>query len=80
MTLEDFGTGYTTPRYLKQLPQSKLIIDRAFVRDMPGSKADEAIVRAEVSVARAVDSSVTAEGVETEAQYLALTQLGCNNL
>jgi len=76
-SLDDFGTGYSSLTYLKRLPLDQLKIDRSFVRDMVSDPTSGAIAQAIVSLSRAMDVSLLAEGVETEEQRDCLDRLGC---
>jgi diguanylate cyclase (GGDEF)-like protein/PAS domain S-box-containing protein len=75
--LDDFGTGYSSLTYLRRLPAYLIKIDQSFVRDMLESANDSAIVEGVVSLAKAFQREVIAEGVETIAHRVALLQLGC---
>lgn len=75
--LDDFGIGYSSLSYLQRFPIDSLKIDRSFTRGVPGKSGDEAIVRAILSLASALNMEVVAEGVETLAQVSHLASLRC---
>jgi EAL domain-containing protein (putative c-di-GMP-specific phosphodiesterase class I) len=77
IAIDDFGTGYSSLAYLKRFPISVLKIDRAFIRDLPGSEKDGAICNAVLDLARHLSLSVVAEGVETEEQFAYMSERGC---
>jgi EAL domain-containing protein (putative c-di-GMP-specific phosphodiesterase class I) len=79
VSLDDFGTGYSSLSYLHQYPLQALKIDRSFIADLAPniSGGSAALVRAILAMAGTLEMQVIAEGIETEAQYEALIQLGC---
>jgi len=77
VTLDDFGTGYACLTELRQLPVTALKLDRSFVGGMLGSKADRAIIEGILVMARGLEISVIAEGVESLAHGAALMDMGC---
>jgi diguanylate cyclase (GGDEF)-like protein/PAS domain S-box-containing protein len=77
IALDDFGTGYSSLTYLRRLPVSTIKIDRSFIREMADDPDDMAIVVSIVDLARSVDLTVVAEGIETPAQLALLRGLGC---
>ena len=80
LALDDFGTGYSSLSYLKQMPVNTLKIDRMFVQNVVSDPDDAAIVAATISMAHNIGLHVVAEGVETNAQLVHLTRMGCDQL
>jgi diguanylate cyclase (GGDEF)-like protein/PAS domain S-box-containing protein len=79
IALDDFGTGFSSLAYLLRFPFNKIKIDRSFVMGLPERRESKAVIRAVVSMSRSLGISVTAEGVETDAQLDVLRRLGCND-
>lgn len=80
IAIDDFGTGYSSLSHLKQFPIDIIKIDRAFIKDIPGDQADEAITEAMIAMGRSLRITVVAEGVETAAQLQFLRARGCNQI
>jgi len=78
LSLDDFGTGYSSLSYLRRLAFDKIKIDRSFVADLPHDGNGLAIVRAIIDMATTLGMTITAEGVETQAQQLCLLDQGCH--
>ncbi len=77
VAMDDFGTGYTSLAYLQRLPIDILKIDRSFVRGMIADGDSTSIVRAILSLARALGMQTTAEGIDSDDLAEMLTELGC---
>ncbi len=80
MSIDDFGTGYSALSYLKQLPVDVLKIDQSFVRAVATDPADATITSTIVQMARALNLTTIAEGVETTEQMQLLASYGCNRM
>ena len=77
VAMDDFGTGYTSLAYLQRLPIDILKIDRRFVSGMMADSDSTSIVRAVLSLARALGMETTAEGIDSEDLAELLAELGC---
>jgi EAL domain-containing protein (putative c-di-GMP-specific phosphodiesterase class I) len=77
--LDDFGTGYSSLSHLHKLPVDALKIDRSFVRSLVLSDDRPAIVESILALARTLNTSVVAEGIESDNQANELQRLGCTH-
>ncbi len=77
--IDDFGTGYSSLSYLRYLPINKLKIDRAFVLNLESNQEDVAMVKAIIAMAKNLNLSVLAEGIETKPQLSILKEQGCDS-
>ncbi|MCQ8239680.1 putative bifunctional diguanylate cyclase/phosphodiesterase [Rhizosaccharibacter radicis] len=80
LVLDDFGTGYSSLSYLHRFPFDKLKVDRTFVQRLESDSSARAIVNAIISMSKNLNLEVTAEGVETLAQFEMLRAQGCHEL
>ncbi|MEZ2146082.1 EAL domain-containing protein [Bradyrhizobium sp. DN5] len=78
LALDDFGTGYSSLSYLTAFPFDKIKIDKSFIRNLTNQPRSSAIISSIVTLARGLDMSVTAEGVETREEFERLKALGVN--
>lgn len=80
IALDDFGTGYSSLTHLINLPVQRLKIDKSFIAGMLESKKSETLVRSVIMLAAQLGIGVTAEGVETQAQFEYLRELCCDEV
>lgn len=78
ISVDDFGTGYTSISYLKKFPVSILKIDQHFIKGIPENQNDIAIITAVIALGHNLGFEVVAEGVETQEQMQFLIEHGCD--
>ncbi len=77
IAIDDFGKGYSSLTYLKEIPATEVKIDKGFVEALAANAKDRQIVQAVISLARAFEMTVVAEGVDSEEALKAVAELGC---
>ncbi|MEV4510076.1 EAL domain-containing protein [Dactylosporangium sp. NPDC049525] len=78
LSIDDYGTGYSSMAYLKSLPVDELKVDRTFVMHMDADPEDAVLVRGAIELGHNLGMTVVAEGVEGAAHVAALRELGCD--
>jgi EAL domain-containing protein (putative c-di-GMP-specific phosphodiesterase class I) len=78
IAIDDYGTGQSSLDYFRELPVDEIKIDRSFVQKLPGSTADEVLVKSIIDLSHALSKSVIAEGVENDEALDLLRQFGCD--
>ncbi|WP_036860907.1 bifunctional diguanylate cyclase/phosphodiesterase [Porticoccus hydrocarbonoclasticus] len=78
IAIDDFGSGYSNLRYLRDMPVDQLKIDQVFARSIETDKRGRDIYRAIVSMAHILNLEVVAEGIETRAEFEFLQTIGCD--
>jgi diguanylate cyclase (GGDEF)-like protein/PAS domain S-box-containing protein len=78
ISMDDFGSGYSSLSYLQAFPFDKIKIDRAFVMNLGRNPQSAAIVRAVIGLGHGLEMSIVAEGVETQEQLTFLAEQGCD--
>lgn len=77
-SIDDFGSGYSSLAYLKRLPVTEIKIDKLFVLDMITNESDRTIVNATIQLGHNLGLQVVAEGIEDQATFEMLKQMGCD--
>ncbi|PCI67101.1 MAG: hypothetical protein COB26_10440 [Piscirickettsiaceae bacterium] len=80
ISIDDYGTGYSTLSYIKKFPIDNLKIDMSFIRNIVNDEGDQAIVESTILMAKKLGLNVVAEGVEDEHQLTMLQEMGCDEI
>lgn len=80
VAIDDFGVGYSSFAYLRELPVDRFKLDRSFLSSVPQSQGDSRLVAALIAMGHRLEVGIVAEGVETEAQAEFLRDHGCDEV
>jgi len=80
LSIDDYGTGFSTLDYLKKIPATEIKIDRSFVSAMDKSQSDRLMVNSTIELAHSLGRTVVAEGVEKPETLAALEAMGCDRV
>ena len=80
VSIDDYGTGFSTLEYFKRIPATEVKIDRSFVASIDRNAGDRLMVQSTIELAHSLGRSVVAEGVETQEILAELTKLGCDKI
>ena len=78
VSIDDYGTGFSTLEYFKRIPATEVKIDRSFIGTIDRNASDRVMVRSTIELAHSLGRTVVAEGVETSEILTELTNLGCD--
>lgn len=78
LSIDDFGSGYSSLSYIKQLPASEIKLDRSLVTDLTTEAGDQVIVKTTIDMCHSLGYTVVAEGVEKQETQDLLEQMGCD--
>ncbi len=80
VSIDDYGTGFSTLEYFKKIPATEVKIDRSFIASIDSNAGDRLMVQSTIELAHSLGRTVVAEGVETHAILAELTNLGCDKI
>ncbi len=78
LSIDDYGTGFSTLEYLRKIPAKEIKIDRSFVSMLDKSQSDRIMVNSTIQLAHSLGRKVVAEGVETPEVLKELRRMGCD--
>ncbi len=80
ISIDDYGTGFSTLDYLKRVPACEVKIDRSFIRNLSSNESDRIVVSSTIALAHSLNIAVVAEGIETEETLALLRAMGCDGI